>query len=713
MREMDRRQRGNPVAAAVLIPGLLLAVGITSAQAQETASALDEVVVTGIRDARTSKGATGLALDIKNTPQSIVQLDRSMLDTFALDSVNNALRYANGVSVESVETERTNYFVRGFDIRQMQVDGVMMVTGEDYVGSFDTALFEKIEVIRGANGLLTGIGAPSGTINYIRKRPLNDLQAKLKLTGDRWGARRIDADFSTPLTSSGTWALRVVGADSDEDTWIDRYNNHRQVAYVVTDGQLTTDAVLTIGASFQNSKSSNPLWGALPTVYSDGTQTSWDRSSSNSMNWAFWDTETKSAFAELLYQLPGTWKLKLVTNFANRKEDSETIWYDGRPDRDTGLGMTGWPGSYPGDSDVYFGDLSLSGQVSLFGREHSVLVGVSHNREQTKNWTRNVPDTDPVWGPTPPFFGDWNGAEIPRPAFGPSELASAYDSDLTRLYAVAQWKLSDALSLLTGLHHFDNTKSGTVWWAPVKEGESKVSPYVGAMWSATDTVNVYASYSDIFRPQNELNEQGQFLGPSKGENLEIGVKKTWLGGKFLSAVALYQAEQSNYAEWAGSNETTGLSWSRGVNIETQGVEIDIDGRMSDRWTLQGGYTFLDLKNAGNGDERTYLPAHTVTLLSELKIPAVEGLRVAASLRWQDEIHYISANTGADVRQPAYALLGISSTYDFNEHLAVTLNVDNVTDESYLSSLYWADIYAWDQAYYGEPRSATLRLSYDW
>jgi outer membrane receptor for ferric coprogen and ferric-rhodotorulic acid len=713
MRKMDGRRRGK-VAAAVLIPGLLLTIGMTSAHAEETTSStLDEVVVTGLREARSSQGATGLALDIKNTPQSIVQLDRSMLDTFALDSVNSALRYVNGVSVESVETERTNYFVRGFDIRQMQVDGVMMVTGEDYVGSFDTALFEKIEVIRGANGLLTGIGAPSGTINYIRKRPLNDRRATLKATADRWGTRRIDADFSTPLTESGTWALRVVGADSDEETWIDRYTNDRQVAYIVTDGQLSEDAVLTLGASYQNSKSSNPLWGALPTVYSDGTQTNWDRSASHSMNWAFWDTETKSAFAELLYQLPGNWKLKLVTNFANRVEDSETIWYDGRPDRNTGLGMTGWPGSYPGDSDVYFGDLSLSGQVNLFGREHSVLVGVSHNREQAKYWTRNVPESHPVWGPTPPFFGTWNGTEIPRPAFGPRELTSDYDSDLTRLYAVAQWKLSDAVSLLTGLHYFDVAKSGVAWSAPVDEGESKASPYVGAVWSATDTLNVYASYSDIFRPQNELNEQAQFLGPSKGENFEIGVKKTWLNGKLLSALALYQAEQSNYAEWAGSDDVTGLSWSRGVNIETQGIEIDIDGRVSDLWTLQAGYTFLDLKNAGNGDERTYLPAHTVTLLNELKVPAVEGLRVAASLRWQDEIHYTSGNTGTRVRQSAYALLGVSATYDFNDHLAVTLNLDNVTDETYLNSLYWADIYTWDQAYYGEPRNATLRVSYAW
>jgi outer-membrane receptor for ferric coprogen and ferric-rhodotorulic acid len=706
-------RRCRRVGATVYVAALSSTFTVTSLSAQESSTAVEEIVVLGLRESRSSKGATGLELDILGTPQSVVQLGRTELDTFALDTVNSALRYVNGVSVESVESERTNFFVRGFDIRQMQVDGVLMVTGDDYVGAFDTALYDKIEVIRGANGLLTGIGAPSGTINYIRKRPLNERDASLKFTVDRWGARRFDADFSTPLTESESWALRVVAADSDDDTWIDRYNNHRQVAYIVADGQPTPNAVVTFGYSFQNSETSNPLWGALPTVYSDGTQTHWDRSASNSMNWTFWNTESKSAFAELLYQLPGDWQLKVVTNFTDRTEDSETIWYDGRPDRETGLGLTGWPGGYPGDTSVSFGDVSLSGDFKLGGRDHAVLIGVSDNREHTKFWSRNVPLTDPVWGPTPPFFGNWNGTEIPRPPFEAPELASDYDSDLTRFYAAAQWQLTDSLSLITGLHRFDVDKEGVAWWAPVKEGESESSPYVGAVWSVTDTMNFYASYSDIFRPQNELNEQGAFLGPSKGENFEVGVKKTWLDGNLMSAFALYQAEQSNYAEWAGEDLENGLAWYRGVDIKTQGVEIDVTGRVSDAWTLQAGYTYLDLKDAGDGDERTYLPAHKVTLLTEVDIQAMPGLSLAASLRWQDEIHYTSQNTGTLVRQPAYAVLGFSAAYDFNENLTLAFNLENVTDEEYLNSLYWADIYAWDQAYYGEPRAALLRLTYDW
>jgi outer membrane receptor for ferric coprogen and ferric-rhodotorulic acid len=119
-----------------------------------------------------------------------------------------------------------------------------------------------------------------------------------------------------------------------------------------------------------------------------------------------------------------------------------------------------------------------------------------------------------------------------------------------------------------------------------------------------------------------------------------------------------------------------------------------------------------LKDAGNGDERTYLPKQTVTLLGEVDVVRVDGLSLAVSMRWQDEVHYTSQNTATLVRQPAYTVLGFNASYDFSDRLSLALNLDNITDETYLNSLYWADIYAWDQAFYGEPRNVTLRVSYD-
>ena len=78
-------------------------------------------------------------------------------------------------------------------------------------------LFDKIELIRGANGLLTGVGNSAGTINYVRKRPTNDAEGSVGVKVGSWGERRVEFDYSTPFTDNGTWAGRMVVAREEVD----------------------------------------------------------------------------------------------------------------------------------------------------------------------------------------------------------------------------------------------------------------------------------------------------------------------------------------------------------------------------------------------------------------------------------------------------------------------------------------------------------------
>src|SRR5262245_13342233 len=94
--------------------------------AQTTAadSELETVLILAKRADRVSKGATGLDLEIKDTPQSISVVTREQMSDFGADNLNDALRLATGINVEEWETNRTNYMARGFDIKSTQVDGV-------------------------------------------------------------------------------------------------------------------------------------------------------------------------------------------------------------------------------------------------------------------------------------------------------------------------------------------------------------------------------------------------------------------------------------------------------------------------------------------------------------------------------------------------------------------------------------------------------------
>jgi outer membrane receptor for ferric coprogen and ferric-rhodotorulic acid len=97
------------------------------------------------------------------------------MEDFNLNTINDVLANTTGVTVEKVETNRTYYTARGFDITNFQMDGIgVPMTYSLQYGDIDMAMFDRVEIVRGANGLSSSTGNPSATVNFIRKRPTDD-----------------------------------------------------------------------------------------------------------------------------------------------------------------------------------------------------------------------------------------------------------------------------------------------------------------------------------------------------------------------------------------------------------------------------------------------------------------------------------------------------------------------------------------------------------
>ena len=119
-------------------------------------------------------------------------------------------------------------------------------------------------MIRGANGLLTGVGNASGTINYVRKRPTNDRRGEVGISYGSWDTKRIEGDYSTPITSDGAWAARVVAAHEDGDSYLRGFKSDRTFLYGVVDGQIGDHGSLAIGYSRQQSDTKDNMWARSP-----------------------------------------------------------------------------------------------------------------------------------------------------------------------------------------------------------------------------------------------------------------------------------------------------------------------------------------------------------------------------------------------------------------------------------------------------------------
>src|SRR5690606_25946135 len=151
------RMRVGLIAACM--PGLALAAGVPDATAESRATHLAAVLAVAQRASRVRNGALDRGPEARGPPPPRSRAGPAQLRRFGADSVNEALRLATGVRVDEWETNRTSYGARGFDILNTQVDGVGMPNSWGIAtGAIDAFGYEKVEVIRGANGLLTGVG---------------------------------------------------------------------------------------------------------------------------------------------------------------------------------------------------------------------------------------------------------------------------------------------------------------------------------------------------------------------------------------------------------------------------------------------------------------------------------------------------------------------------------------------------------------------------
>lgn len=675
------------------------------------ATNLDRIVVSGSRDVAygtgNTSGATGLSLSARETPQSMSVVGRQQMDDFGLDSVNEVLESSTGVNVERVETGRTYYTARGFDITNFQRDGLGLPLPYGIQnGDVDTALYERVEVLRGANGLMSATGNPSATVNFVRKRPTADAQVGVRVGLGSWDRRRLDADASGPLTAGGTVRGRAVAAWEKGDSYLDRHSLEKVVAYGVAEADIGTGGRLTAGYSYQKNMANSPLWGALPLYHTDGTPTDYDRGTSTASDWSYWDTGEKRGFVEFAQALGGRWQLRAAYNYEKSTEDTQLFYVYGTPDRETGESLFAYPSQYTGGFTAQQLDVRATGGVILGGREHDLVVGASWTRGDMRevSWYGNDIGT-----PLPAPLEQWDG-RYPRPTFDAFSDGSDFDYRRDSLYATARWNLADTFKLITGANVARVTTSGMGYGEPTDSTETRTSPFVGAVWDIARDYSVYASGGEIFAQQAELDLEGRHVGPILGRNTELGVKGEWREGRINASAAVFRVEQENLAEYAGYDTEALRSYYQGHGATSRGVELDVAGQVGEHWSLSGGVTHLQVEDANGEDTRTYVPRNTLRLSSVWTTPGLDGLRYGVSLRWQDDIERTQSLVLADgspvvTRQEAYAVIGLMAGYRSSLGWDAVLNIDNVTDEKYIPSLYW------EQGFHAAPRSVSLSVGY--
>lgn len=692
---------------------------------KETPTTLPVVTVTGAApNAKTedthsyttsqTTAATGLPLSLRDTPQSVTVITQQRMQDQQMNAVTDVLQNSTGISSYATDGVggRVSFYSRGLEITNFEYDGIptsalpnTFVPGD---GIQDSAFYDRVEIVRGATGLLSGAGNPSASVNLIRKRPTKDFSASASISAGSWDNYRGVVDVSTPLTTDGRIRARLVGVEQDSHSFLDHYKLKRQSLYGIIDADLTSSTTLSIGYQYSHSDPKGMPWGGQPLFFSDGSRTDWSRSTNLASNWSTWDSTTKTAFADLEQRFDNGWKLRAVFSQQRADADARFLSALGYADRSTGLGLI--PVATRGvlDTKQNSVDAMASGPFQLFGRQHELVVGA-----MTSKRTSNDHETGFVFPATPiGNFYNWNG-NYPEPDFG----SMPYALTQTRVkqsgfYSAARFSLADPLKLIVG-GRFSNyeVEQDTAKSAFHYKKSAKFVPYAGLVYDINDTYSAYASYTEIFNPQSYRNSSGDILAPTSGKNTEIGLKGEYLNGKLNASVALFEAKLDNLAQIdAGHLLPDGTQAYYAANgTKSKGIDLELQGELASGWNVYAGLSHFTAANGDGSRMSSEIPRTTARLFTTYRLPGdLSRLTVGGGANWQSRFYQSATSPNGAVRvgQSAYAIASVMARYELTNNATVSVNVNNLFDKRYYTMMGF-----YNQALYGEPRNVMVTLNY--
>lgn len=659
---------------------------------------------TGLYTTYSSSSSTRLNLTPRETPQALTVMTRQRLDDQRLSTLTDTLEATPGIIVtrDGLGAESDSYYSRGFVIQNYEVDGVPTTTRMDnYTQSM--AMYDRVEIVRGASGLISGMGSPSATINLIRKRPTYEGQASITGSAGTWDRYGSGFDVSGPLTESGNVRGRLVADYKTEKAWVDRYKQDTQLLYGITEFDLSEDTLLTLGLSYLRTDVDSPLRSGLPTRFSNGERSNLSRSINSAPTWSYNDHEQTSYFASVEQQLGNGWSGKLEYSHSENKFDElfGFVMGDLNPD---GSGMSQLPVRFSGTPRQDNLDLYVTGPFSLFEREHELIGGVTLSQfsQSVPEWGGWRYDYNATPGASIDNIFDWDGKQ-PKPPFTESGKSSQEENQYAA-YLTTRLHLSDDLNLILGsrLIDWERKTEDRPYGAASSNTDRKETgvfiPYAGVVYDLNDTWSLYASYTKIFNPQGSWVQDAQFkpIDPMQGIGYELGIKGSHFDGKLNSSVAVFKLEQDNLAIWQHDNV-----YEAKQDTTSKGIEMEINGELAEGWQASAGYAYT--LTTDNQDERinTVLPRHSLKTFTSYRLPGVlDKVTVGGGVNWQSKV----GNDLHTFTQGSYAIANLMARYDINEHLEASVNLNNLFDREYYSM---AGLYGT----YGAPRNVMTNFTY--
>ncbi|RKG32870.1 TonB-dependent siderophore receptor [Acinetobacter guerrae] len=693
-------------AMSMISSSLIYAEDVKTDQVQLDKITLQAEDATGVTEgsesytAKSTNTSTKLNLSLRETPQSVKVLTREYLDDTNTNSFQEMLNSVTGVTTNRTD-ERQYPTARGFDIDYYLFDGVPSSSELDIANDPDLSMYDRVEVVKGANGLMTGAGNPAVAINLIRKHANSkQLTGSLSTSYGSWNAWNSSADVSTPLNNDGSVRGRAVIKHENTDSFANIYEKENNLIYGVIDADITENTYLSVGASYQNLERSGIKWGGLPAFYDDGSLTDFSRKLSVTSDWTYWNTDTKTAFLQLKQNLFND--ITFNINYDYREIDADTallyLWSNS-VNKQTNSSAGLYPYTDTSKNVQNNADAYISVPFILGGLKQEVVAGFMFNEnKKTDRYYGN-----PILDSYVIDFNNFNSVSI-LGSIDNNISSPSNKTTQTGAYFAGKFTLMEPLKLVAGVRISN-------WEYESEDGDgnrkfnNEITPYAGLIFDFIDNYSWYASYTGIFKPEDKRDINGQFLDPREGKSYETGLKGEFFNNQLNASVSVFQTNQDNVAEKTGEiitvNGTPTDAYRSADGVESKGFELELDGKLNPNWDISFGVAHFNAEDASGTKVKTTSARTTANLFTKYTL---DRWSFGGGLNYKSRVY--EGEDAARITQDDYILANLMAAYQVDKNIKLQLNLNNLFDEKYYEGI------GVNSMVYGAPRNATITFRYN-
>lgn len=704
--------------------------------------ALQEVEILGRKargyDNEISFIATKTATRLKDVPQTISYVTKEVMADRQAYRINDIVENISGINQFSYYNDFT---IRGFRSQQELINGLRVI------GLFGpqilTANLERVEVIKGPASAVFGNASPGGTMNRVTKKPLDTDRKAITFTTGSFNTLRSTFDFTGPLNQSKTllYRLNLAYENSDDFRDLQEFNSLMvapSITFLPTDKtRINFDLVLT---NFDGKLDrGQPIFGASAGTDLNSTPISFAIGAANDYhktNVAYSTLSLNQQFTEYFSFNASYMRYSYKEDlFEHRTSNRFAVNRQGNQ-IPTLMGMRISAREQQQTTDnvsAYFVWSAQTGPVQhklLFGYDYIQSkrpVGGAGIFTSSGAIYRTVDGGLANYDPTnPENFIFENG--IPKPNIPHFNLENptyllGYPGD----YILGRFEISPFKFYTQGVYLQDQIKWNRIqlllglrqefytdlqnYDQPDEEEveQEKFLPRVGLVYTLPgDAINLYGTYTESFQPQNPaslIEAVGGPFDPMTGTMFEVGAKGTFLRDRLAVNLAIYTIENKNILV---NDVNTGLLTQRGGE-QSQGVEIDINGRIGNNLSMTANYAFNEAKitesdnEALEGQIKENAPQHSGGFFANYGI----GKGFLQGLNFNLGANFVSErNTFEEALQlPGYNVWDTGISYKINK-VRLALTVNNVFDKT-----HWVGGYSYVRLFPGAPRNYLLSVAY--